>query len=146
MLSWEAALGSVDGDIIKITLYLIVHLLVSVRVRFQGLPFSHGQRQQRIQGPRNPATRDEVRAKGLGELHKGTYGIWLQAIKPSHRHWSQARRKYLAHQSLIFGMNGHLLIKLVYMFYMVCSTIVHYECRLMESPRELSPFYLACEG
>ena len=86
MLSWEAALGSVDGDIIKITLYLIVHLLVSVRVRFQGLPFSHGQRQQRIQGPRNPATRDEARAKGLGELLKGTYGIWLQAIEPSHRY------------------------------------------------------------
>ena len=146
MLSWEAILESTDGDVIKVTIYLIVHLLVSVRVRFQGLPFSHGQRQQRIQGPRNPATRDEVRAKGLDELLKGTYGIWLQAIKPSHRHWSQARRKYLTHQSLVFGMDGHPLIKLAYMFYGVRSTIVHCERRLMESPRELSPFYLTCEG
>ena len=77
MLSWEATLESIDGDIIKITLYHIIHLLVFVRVRFQGLPFLHGQGQQKIQGPRNPATRDEVRAKGLGELLKGTYGIWL---------------------------------------------------------------------
>ena len=38
MLGWEAALESADGNIIKITLYLIVHLPVSVQVRFQGLP------------------------------------------------------------------------------------------------------------
>ena len=93
-----------------------------------------------------PATRDEARAEGLGKLLKGTYGIWLQAIKPSHRHWSQAGRKYLAHQSFVLGMDGHPLIKLAYMFYGVCSTIVHCEHGLMESPRELSPFYLACEG
>ena len=77
MLGWESALKGADGDVIKVTFYLIVNLLVSVRVRFQGLPFSHGQRQQRILGPRNPAIRDEARAKGLGELLKGTYGIWL---------------------------------------------------------------------
>ena len=45
MLGWEAALESANGDVIKITLYLIVHLAVSVRVRFQGLPISHGQGQ-----------------------------------------------------------------------------------------------------
>ena len=77
MLSWEAALENADEDVIKVTLYLIVHLPVFVRVHFQGLPISHGQRQQRIQGPSNLATRDEARAKGLGELLKGTYGIWL---------------------------------------------------------------------
>ena len=86
MLGWEAALESADGDVIKVTLYLIVHLLVSIRVRFQGFLFLHGQRQQRIQGPRNLTTRDEARAKGMDELLKGTYGIWLQAIKPSHCH------------------------------------------------------------
>ena len=86
MLGWEATLESANGNVVKITLYLIVHLSVSVRVRFQGFPFSHGQGQQRIQGPRNPTTRYEARAKGLGELLKGTYGIWLQSIEPSHRH------------------------------------------------------------
>ena len=75
MLSWEAALESADSDVVIVTLYLIVHLPVPVRVGFQGLPFSHGQRQYRIQRLRNPATRDEARAKGLGQLFKGTYGI-----------------------------------------------------------------------
>ena len=101
---------------------------------------------ERIQRPRKPVTRDEARAEGLGELLKGNYRVWLQPIKPSHRHWSQAGQKYLAHQSLIFGMDDHLLIKLAYMFYGVRSTIVHCERRLMESLKELSPFYLACEG
>ena len=95
---------------------------------------------------RNLATRDEVRAKGLGQLLKGTYRIWPEAIKPSHRHWSQAGRKYFAHQSLVFGMDGHPLVKLAYMLYGVRLTIVYGESRLIESPRELSPFYLACEG
>ena len=45
MLSWEAALENADGDVIIVTLYLIVHLPVLVRVGFQGFPFSHGQRQ-----------------------------------------------------------------------------------------------------
>ena len=45
MLSWEAALENADEDVIKVTLYLIVHLPVFVRVRFQGLPISHGQGQ-----------------------------------------------------------------------------------------------------
>ena len=43
-------------------------------------------------------------------------------------------------------MDDHLLIKLAYMFYGVRSTIVHCERRLMESLKELSPFYLAYEG
>ena len=42
-------------------------------------------------------------------------------------------------------MDGHPLVKLAYMLYGVRSTIVHGESRLMESLRELSPFYLVCE-
>ena len=146
MLIWEAALESVNGDVVIITLYLIVHLPVPVRVGFQGLPFSHRQSQQRIQGPRNPATRDEVRAEGLGQLLKGTYGIWPEAIKPSYRHRSQAGQKYFAHQNFIFEMDGHPLVKLTYVLYGVCFAVVRSESGLMESPRKLSPFYLACEG
>ena len=43
-------------------------------------------------------------------------------------------------------MDSHPLVKLTYMLYGVCSTIIDGESTLMESPRELSPFYLACEG
>ena len=99
-----------------------------------------------MQGSRNPATRDEARAKGLGQLLKGTYRIWPEAIKPSHHHWFQVVRKYFAHQSLIFGIDNHPLVKLAYVLYGVHSTVVRSESGLMESPRKLSPFYLACEG
>ena len=34
MLNWEAALESADGDVVIVTLYLIVYLLVPVRVGF----------------------------------------------------------------------------------------------------------------
>ena len=44
MLDWETALEGADGNVIKVTLYLIIHLPESVRVGFQGLPISHGQR------------------------------------------------------------------------------------------------------
>ena len=101
---------------------------------------------ERIQRPRKPVTRDEARAEGLGELLKGNYRVWVQPIKPSHRHWSQAGRKYFAHQSLVFGMDDHPLVKLAYMFYGIRLTIVHGESRLMEPPREICLFYLACEG
>ena len=43
-------------------------------------------------------------------------------------------------------MDGHPLVKLVYVLYGVHSTVIHSESRLMELPRKLSPFYLACEG
>ena len=43
-------------------------------------------------------------------------------------------------------MDDHPLVKLAYMLYGVCSTVVHSESKLMESSRELYPFYLACEG
>ena len=75
MLGREADLESADGDVIEVTIYLIVHFPVSVRVHFQGLSFSHGQGQKRVQGPWYPTTRDKTRAKVLGELLKGVYGI-----------------------------------------------------------------------
>ena len=56
------------------------------------------------------------------------------------------KAKYFAHQSLVFGMDGHPLVKLAYVLYGISSTIVHSESKLMESLRKLSPFYLACEG
>ena len=43
-------------------------------------------------------------------------------------------------------MDSHNLVKLAYVLYGVHSTVVHSESRLMESPREFYPFYLACEG
>ena len=39
MLSWEADLESTDGHVIKVTIYFVEHLLVSVRVSFQSLSF-----------------------------------------------------------------------------------------------------------
>ena len=136
MLSWEAALESVDGYVIIVTLYLIVHLLVPVRVGFQGLPFLHGQSQQRIQGPRNPATHDEARSEGLGQLLKEPTEFGL---RPSN-HLIAIGPKF------IFGMDGHPLIKLTYVLYGVRFVVVHSEGGLMELPRKFSPFYLACEG
>ena len=97
-------------------------------------------------GAEDPTTHDEVRSKGLCQLLKGINRIWPKADKPPHGHRSQAEREYFAHQSLIFGMDGHPLVKLAYMLYGVHSTVVHSESRLMELPRELYPLYLACEG
>ena len=34
MLGWEANLERTDGDVANITIYLVVHLSVSVQVRF----------------------------------------------------------------------------------------------------------------
>ena len=34
MLGWEANLERTDGDVVNITIYLVVHLSISVRVRF----------------------------------------------------------------------------------------------------------------
>ena len=48
--------------------------------------------------------------------------------------------------SLIFGIDSHPLVELVYVLYGVRSTVVHSESRLMESPKEFYPFYFACEG
>ena len=44
MLSREADLEGSYGHVIKIPINLVKHLLASVRVHFQGLPFLHGHR------------------------------------------------------------------------------------------------------
>ena len=65
MLGWQTSLEGTDGNVIIIALYLIIHLPVPIRVGLQGLPFSHGQGKEGIQGSRNPTARDEVGAEGL---------------------------------------------------------------------------------
>ena len=65
----------------------------------------------------------------------------LIAINPRLDGW-----KYFAHQSFVFGMDGHHLVELTYVLYRVRLTVIYGEGRLMESPRKFSPLYLACEG
>ena len=48
MLSRQVNLKGLDGHIVKVIVYLIEHLLVFVRVRFQGFLFSHGHRQHGV--------------------------------------------------------------------------------------------------
>ena len=55
MLIKEADLESTDGYVLKIAIYLIVHLLVPIRVCFQGFTF-----------PR--MDRDNSKSMGLGTL------------------------------------------------------------------------------
>ena len=50
MLGRLADLESPYHHVIKVPIYLIEHLPVSVWVRFQGLPFSHGHRQRESKG------------------------------------------------------------------------------------------------
>ena len=77
---------------------------------------------------------NKARAKSLSKLLIGIYEVHLQAVEPSHRHWSQAGRKNFTHQSLILGMDSHSLVKLAYVFHRVCSAIVDGKRRLIEAP------------
>ena len=43
-------------------------------------------------------------------------------------------------------MDSHLLFELTYVFYRICSTIIHDERRLVESSRKFCIFYPPCEG
>ena len=43
-------------------------------------------------------------------------------------------------------MDSHLLFKLTYVFYRICSAIIHDERRLVESSRKFCLFYPPCEG
>ena len=43
-------------------------------------------------------------------------------------------------------MDNYLLFKLTYMFYRICSAIIHDERRLVESSRKFCLFYPPCEG
>ena len=42
MLGWQAKLESANGHIVKVTINLVKHFPVSVRIGFQGFSFSHG--------------------------------------------------------------------------------------------------------
>ena len=86
-----------------------------------------------------------MKAKSLGELLEGIYEIGPQTIKPSHRHKSQAGRKYFAHQSFVLRVDSHPLVELAHMFHRIRSIIVNGECGLMELPRKFRPLYLAHE-
>ena len=88
---------------------------------------------------------DKMRAKGLGELLEGIYGIDPQIIKPSHHHRSQAGGKYFANQSFVLRIDSHPLVELAHMFHRIHSTIVNGERGQMESPRKFRPLYLTCE-
>ena len=44
----QASLECADGDVIVVSLYLVIHLPIPIRVGFQGLSFSYGQGQERI--------------------------------------------------------------------------------------------------
>ena len=50
MLGWEADLESTDSHFIKVTIYLIEHLPVFVRVCLQGLPFLHDKDSRESKG------------------------------------------------------------------------------------------------
>ena len=86
-----------------------------------------------------------MRAKGLGELVEGIYGIGPQTIKPSHRHKSQVGGKHFAHQNFVLRVDSHPLVKLAHMFHKIHSTIVNGERGLMESLRKFRPLYLMLE-
>ena len=145
MLGGQSDLKGPYGHVIKISINLIKHLSVPVRVCFQGLTFSHGHRQDRILGSRNPATRNKTRPKCSGELLKGANRTWTQTIKPPHSHRPQGWWKYLAHQGLILGVYNHSLVEVTYVFHRICTAVVHGERGLNEPPRK-SPFLNpACE-
>ena len=42
MLGWEAAFEGVDGDVVKVAIHFIIHILISARVGLQGLSVTHG--------------------------------------------------------------------------------------------------------
>ena len=86
-----------------------------------------------------------MRAKGLGELVEGIYGISPQTIKPSHRHKSQVGGKHFAHQNFVLRVDSHHLVKLAHMFHKIRLTIVNGERGLMESLRKFRPLYLMLE-
>ena len=65
MLSWEAALEGVDGDVIKVAIHLIIYLLISTRVNLQSLSVTHGQQQQCAQGLKSSAVCNKAKAEGL---------------------------------------------------------------------------------
>ena len=85
------------------------------------------------------------RAKHLGELLKGFYGTWPQAIKPPYHHRPQTRWEHLAYQGFILGIDSHSLVEVAHMLHRVRSTIVNGERWLIETLRKSCPFNLTRE-
>ena len=86
-----------------------------------------------------------MRPECLGELFKGVNRTCTQTIKPPHRHRTQVGWKYLAHQGLILGVHNHSLVEVTYVLHRVCTTVVHGERRLSETPRKSPIIDLTCE-
>ena len=42
MLDWEAALEGVDGDVVEVAIYFIIHLPIPTQVGFQGISVTDG--------------------------------------------------------------------------------------------------------
>ena len=145
MLSGQTDLKCPYCYILKISIYLVKHLLVSIWVCLQSLPLLHSHRQQGIEGMRNPTTSDKSGPKGPGKLLKRANWSFLQPIKPSHHHWPQTKWEYLAHQGLILQMNSHSLVKMTDMLHWICPTIIHGKCWLGELLRKFSPLNPLCK-
>lgn len=60
------------------------------------------------------------------------YGPIPQSVEPSHHCGSKARRKYLAHQTVISGVQGHHLQIMAYMLHWISFTIVIGKGQLVE--------------
>ena len=91
MFNGQADLESPYSHVIKVPIYLVEHLLIPIKIRFQDLPLSYGHRQQGIQGPGNPTTSHKTSHKCLSKLLKGANRTFFQAAKPSHCHRTQTR-------------------------------------------------------
>ena len=140
MLGWQANLEGFYSHVIKVSIYLVEHLLVPVGVRFQGFPLPHSHGQQRVQRPRNPTASHKMSPKCPSKLFKGVDRAFLQAVKPPHRHRPQARWEQLAHQGFALGVHSHSLVKVAHMLHRIHSSIVHGESWLSKTLKKLSSF------
>ena len=146
MLCRQAELESSDGHVLKIALYLVEHLPISIWVCFQSFSFSRGQRYQRSQRMRSSVACNKTGPKRLGKFLKGTDGTYLQTIKPPHRHRPQTGWKNFAHQDVILGVYNHLLIKVTNMFNRVRFAVIQGESGFNEPLRKSSLLNLVSEG
>ena len=95
---------------------------------------------------RGTGTCDKTGAKCPSELLERIYRINPQAVEPSHRHGSQTRWEYFAHQGFVLKIDSRSLIEMAHMLHWVHSPIVDSDCWLMETPRKSCPFNPMSEG
>ena len=84
MLSIEADLKSTDDHVFKVTIYLVVHLPVFVRVRFQDFP--------------SRMDKDSSESKGRGTL--------LHVIKREPKAWVSSLKEFM---ELALKLSNHLI-------------------------------------